>query len=42
MATKDNPLKIVMKNVSVHYKEPREPKPLFTVEENSFVTVAEE
>ena len=42
MATKDNPLKIIMKNVSVHFQAPREQKALFTVEENSFVSVIQE
>jgi len=42
MATKDNPLKIVMENVSVHFQAPREQKPLFTVEENAFVSVIQE
>lgn len=42
MATKENPLKIIMKNVSVSYQAPREQKELFTVEENSYVTVVKE
>jgi len=42
MATKDNPLKIVMENVSVHFQAPRGQKELFTVEENSFISVVKE
>lgn len=42
MATKENPLKIIMKNVLVSYQAPREQKELFTVEENSYVTVVKE
>lgn len=42
MATKDNPLKIVMENVSVHFQSPRGQKELFTVEENSFISVVKE
>jgi hypothetical protein len=42
-ATKDNPLKIVMKNVTWHFKEPRpQDQPLFKTEEGAYVTVVEE
>ena len=42
MATKENPLKIVMKNVSASFEYPRPQGELFTVEENSFVSVIQE
>jgi hypothetical protein len=42
MAKEDNPLKVVLKNVSVEYKAPRPQQPLFIAQENSFVTIIEE
>lgn len=39
MATKEYPLKIVLENVSASFQAPCEQKDLFTVEQNSFVTV---
>ena len=42
-ATKDNPLKITMKNVTWHFQEPRpQDQPLFKMEANAYVTVVEE
>jgi hypothetical protein len=42
IAKEDNPLKVVLKNVSVEYKAPRPQQPLFIAQENSFVTIIEE
>lgn len=42
MAKEDNPLKVVLKNVSYEYKAPRPQQPLFIAQENSFVTIIEE
>ena len=39
MATKENPLKIILKNVSATYQAPREQKELFIARENSFVEI---